>query len=244
MHRHDDLRRARVARARAAIFALIALPAAAISCATGGTFPGDGTTSSTTASGSTSSTTASTSSTTTTSSSTAMGGSGGTGQGGSGGTGTATGGSGGTGTVSTTTTATGSGGTGGAGPMPCTMPTDCPPPPNACVQATCKFSFCDTSNVALGTVVSQEPNGDCHRETCDGMGHVVNNIFNADAPNDGKACTHDVCTGGVPLHPAKTMGTACNEGGGKLCNGSGVCVPCLADADCGAGKTCVGQQCI
>jgi hypothetical protein len=54
---------------------------------------------------------------------------------------------------------------------------------------------------------------------------LISIIDNLDVPVDGRACTGDVCTNGIPSNPALAYGTTCNENGGQICNGSGTCVP-------------------
>src|SRR5262249_52237997 len=51
-------------------------------------------------------------------------------------------------------------------------------------------------------------------------------------PVDNVTCTDDVCTAGVPSNPPVQSGTMCNQMGGKLCNGNGLCVECLLAPDC------------
>jgi Cys-rich repeat protein len=40
------------------------------------------------------------------------------------------------------------------------------------------------------------------------------------------------------------MGTACSDGGGKVCDGSGHCVECNGSGDCTAPATCQGGMCV
>ena len=68
--------------------------------------------------------------------------------------------------------------------------------------------------------------------------------------DDGKACTDDVCENGVPVSNLKTIGTACTEDGGAVCDGTGECVGCVDDTNCtdpqvcaAATSTCVDPAC-
>jgi hypothetical protein len=82
--------------------------------------------------------------------------------------------------------------------------------------------------------------GDCKQTTCDGSGGTTVAIADADLPVDGNACTADTCAGGVPSNPPLALGTACNQNGGKVCNGSGACVQCNTGAQCASGVCASG----
>jgi hypothetical protein len=48
----------------------------------------------------------------------------------------------------------------------------------------------------------------------------------------------------VPTNPALAAGTPCTEGGGAVCNGSGVCVACVVPANCpGVDTACAARTC-
>ncbi len=62
--------------------------------------------------------------------------------------------------------------------------------------------------------------------------------------DDGNQCTGEVCSAGVPSHPAQPVDTACNQGGGAFCNGAGSCVQCNAPAECpGPDTECQARAC-
>ncbi len=68
--------------------------------------------------------------------------------------------------------------------------------------------------------------------------------------DDGKECTDDVCENDVPVSNPKTIGTACTEDGGTVCDGAGTCVGCIDDTNCtspqvcaSATSTCVDPAC-
>ena len=127
----------------------------------------------------------------------------------------------------------------------CGQPSDCPATGNPCSIATCLNNVCGTSFVAAGTVVTNPVVGDCRSNQCDGNGNVTTDaVDNTDVPaDDGNQCTGESCSGGVPSHPNSATGTACNQGGGTLCNGAGACVQCLAPSDCGADTACQQRTC-
>ncbi len=145
-------------------------------------------------------------------------------------------------TTSTTGGATtGGGGTGGTGGAPCAAeccaPTDCPVPENECVERVCEAGKCDTAAVASGVAVSTQTIGDCQRIVCDGAGATKAIADDADVLDDDKACTIDKCQTGQPKNTPTPAGQACDESGGKKCDGSGACLECLAPSDC-ASKVC------
>jgi hypothetical protein len=136
-----------------------------------------------------------------------------------------------------TTTTTGGGGSGGAGgdvggggSGGCISVTDCPEPPSACEQPLCLSGECGTVPAPVGPLPpAQQDAGDCKDIVCDGLGHgdPVNN--DADLPDDMNDCTIDSCTAGVPLNDPRPLGTTCATG---TCDGSGMCVACITEADC------------
>lgn len=155
-----------------------------------------------------------------------MGGAGGHGHGGTGGT-------------------AGEGGQGGTGGAPqCTTVADCPDPGNECVLRACNNGTCGTSDAPAGTPLAMQTTGDCQVEVCDGMGGTTTSVLDTDAEDDGKSCTADACdAAGMPVHTPLAAGTACNQAGGKICDGNGVCVECAQNADCATG-VCQGGLCM
>jgi len=84
---------------------------------------------------------------------------------------------------------------------------------------------------------------DCKRIVCDGAGHLSEVDDDTDVPVDGKECTADVCTAGVPSNPPLPSGTLCTAG--YVCDGAGNCVGCIDDTTCDDGTYCNGaEQCI
>ena len=126
----------------------------------------------------------------------------------------------------------------------CNAPTDCAGTDTACHTRTCTAGACGVSNAALGAVVVAQAAGDCQKVQCDGAGATMSVPDNTDLPVDNETCTQDVCTVGVPSHPPVTVGTACSEGAGTLCNGAGACDACLVATDCpGVDTECHQRVC-
>ncbi len=122
----------------------------------------------------------------------------------------------------------------------CNVATQCPGTDTECQTRTCSGNTCGANNTAAGTVVAAQTAGDCKQAQCDGAGAIASVNDNADAPaDDGNQCTSEVCTAGVPSHPALASGTACNQMGGTVCDGSGACVvtPAVASTTPADGST-------
>jgi hypothetical protein len=94
----------------------------------------------------------------------------------------------------------------------CNAASDCPGTDDECKKRTCTAGTCGVAFTASGTaLMSQTPN-DCRKSVCDGAGSVVNVPDDTDLPlDDGNACTTEACNAGVPSHPAKADGSACND---------------------------------
>jgi hypothetical protein len=68
--------------------------------------------------------------------------------------------------------------------------------------------------------------------------------------DDGNACTQsDTCLAGVCSGSNAPLATPCTQGGGKVCDGNGLCVACVTpancpgtDTDCSV-RTCTGNAC-
>lgn len=107
----------------------------------------------------------------------------------------------------------------------CTVVANCPGTDTECRTRTCVDGVCGFSYAAVGTLVGSQTAGDCQRLECDGSGGIISVDDNTDVFVDGLQCTNDVCVGGVPSNPPVIAGTPCNQGGGTVCNGAGVCTP-------------------
>jgi hypothetical protein len=123
----------------------------------------------------------------------------------------------------------------------CLTHTSCPGTDTECHMRTCTNGVCGISNAAAGTPLATQMAGDCKRSQCDGQGQSIVVDDNGDVPNDGKACTDDICTSGVPSNPNLASGTSC--GANLMCNGQGACVGCITAANCGTDTTCQTHTC-
>ena len=126
----------------------------------------------------------------------------------------------------------------------CVTPSQCPGTDTACDTRTCTSGTCGHSFTTQGTPTPTQTAGDCHVSQCDGACNIVSAIDNGDVPVDGKQCTGDVCTAGVPSNPPLASGTACNQTGGSVCNGAGTCVQCVVPTTCsGTDTDCQTRTC-
>lgn len=137
----------------------------------------------------------------------------------------------------------GGGGSSGTGSNPCSTVADCPVPSSVCSVPSCEAGVCKATAKPQGTPLPTQPIGDCKKLICDGAGNAVDSADDTDVKSDGKECTTDVCTDGVPSNPQKPAGTACGDGGALACDDHGDCVGCLAPADCGADSECQHPTC-
>ncbi|MEP7121903.1 MAG: hypothetical protein ABJE95_13365 [Byssovorax sp.] len=125
----------------------------------------------------------------------------------------------------------------------CTKDSDCGTG-TACASFTCNAmtNVCSTAFTPKG---QGKPGGgvvgDCMKVTCDGQGGPMQSIDDTNSGDDGKPCTNDICTNGVPSHPFAAAGSSC--GGNAKCDGSGKCVGCNTVADCPADSGCLKYTC-
>ena len=124
----------------------------------------------------------------------------------------------------------------------CVASTDCPGEDSACQTRTCNDNVCGVTLAPAGTPLANQIAGDCSKNVCDGAGGTTSTIDGTDVPIDGKACTVDTCTAGVPANPPLPLDTACNQDGGKVCDASGACVQCNKGSQCASG-VCAGGMC-
>ncbi len=123
----------------------------------------------------------------------------------------------------------------------CTDPaTDCPAPTSSCTPATCTAAGkCGTSQAPKGTACS---NGG--GTVCDDAGNCVACNDSSDCPTPKTVCQVANCAAhacSVTNAPAETT---CDDDGGKVCDGDGVCVACVAPTDCPASTTvCAAPAC-
>ncbi|MEP7123035.1 MAG: hypothetical protein ABJE95_19060, partial [Byssovorax sp.] len=131
----------------------------------------------------------------------------------------------------------------------CVTASTCPGMDTQCQTRTCVANMCGFSFAASGTPTAAQTAGDCQKNQCNGAGAIVAVADNTDLPVDGNQCTSDVCTAGVPSNPPTASGSACAQGNGTLCNGSGQCVQCVTASTCPGmdtqcqTRTCVASMC-
>ena len=135
------------------------------------------------------------------------------------------------------------GGTAGAGGLQCIHPFDCPGADTDCVKRTCTAGRCGKGPVPAGTPTSEQMSGDCMRQVCDGLGGARLVVDDLDVPGSGSSCTDATCVAGSLFSSPSAAGAPCDQGGGKVCDGLGHCVGCVASAQC-AGGVCVNNACI
>lgn len=150
-----------------------------------------------------------------------------------------------------------------AGPTPtptpipgCTIPADCPPTGNECVDSTCNAGVCGTENLNITHVMSTgQTNGDCQVKVCDGSGGITSIDDAGDVPVSSTACKVPACIGPPPLHAeliVAATGTDCsadNNPPNHVCGDTsepavaGKCVECNTNADCTGPAVCSGFIC-
>lgn len=110
----------------------------------------------------------------------------------------------------------------------------------SCVNQECKPVFAPNGQLASATL--QKP-GDCQKIVCDGSGKTQSVTDNADIPDDGNACTENICAAGLPKTTNLPQGTTC--GINLVCNAAGQCLGCLTAADCpGTEDACKQRSCV
>ncbi len=125
---------------------------------------------------------------------------------------------------------------------------------NQCPLDTfCQDNFCDNAtksckvnNTANGAVLpnGQQAAGDCQQLQCNGNGGTKSVADNNDLPaDDGKQCTSETCSNGMPQHPPKATNTVCNQGGGFFCDNAGNCVECNMATQCTVPPECQHATC-
>lgn len=116
----------------------------------------------------------------------------------------------------------------------CTSPAQCGTS-TFCLTRTCTGGNCGVSYTTNGTALpsGDQVTGDCQQLQCNGTGGTKSVAYNSDVPPDEpNDCTTESCSTGTPVHPPKTINTACSSLGGAYCDGSGTCVDCNTAAQC------------
>ena len=110
---------------------------------------------------------------------------------------------------------------------------DCPANLAECLVWTCDPTMnCAAAQVPDGTPANLQTAGDCQKDVCT-QGAPVHQDDDTDTEDDGQTCTVDTCAAGMVQHDPASVGTACTENDGKVCDGAGTCVECnVDDPDC------------
>ncbi|APR87432.1 hypothetical protein A7982_12781 [Minicystis rosea] len=126
----------------------------------------------------------------------------------------------------------------------CVTAATCPGQDTACKTRTCVAGMCGTTFATVGTPAGTPVAGDCKKSQCDGSGNLVNVADDTDIPEDGNACTNDLCNSGTPSHTFSLAGTPC-AAGTATCNGAGECSGCVTSTDCpGTDTECRARACV
>jgi hypothetical protein len=150
--------------------------------------------------------------------------------------------------VSVNTACTQNGGSycdGASACVQCTAAAQCPGVDSECAARVCNAGACSVAYTAAGTPLASQTAGDCQELQCNGSGGTVSVNRNDDVPaDDGNSCTDEACDAGSPTHPPRPANTACAQNGGSVCDASGSCVGCNADAQCPpAANECATPRC-
>jgi hypothetical protein len=125
----------------------------------------------------------------------------------------------------------------------CNNATDCGTN-TECRTFSCNSHVCGTTDLPSGSVLATQTAGDCVERQCGANATIVNVTAPTDIPaTDNNQCTNEVCVGQTPTHAPTSAGVACNQNGGKVCDGSSACVACVAASDCGANTECTTYSC-
>lgn len=127
----------------------------------------------------------------------------------------------------------------------CTTPADCPLADLECAKKTCVGGKCGVFFVPKGTATGPQTDGDCKRRECNGEGLAVIAPDPSDTPKTSTDCGMMVCVGAEPTLSPYPAGFGCSSGGGRVCNGAGMCVQCNTGSDCpGTDTSCSSRTCI
>lgn len=129
----------------------------------------------------------------------------------------------------------------------CVDASDCSGDDTECRVRACDAGTCGFTNTPQGTPVTNQTDGDCKKNVCDGNGGVETEIDDSDVPTAAE-CREAFCTDGVASTPPKDKGAMCDgTDDGTACYGDGTCVAISCtddvkggdetDVDCG-GDTC------
>ena len=133
------------------------------------------------------------------------------------------------------------------GCVQCVGPADCThlPEDDECQTRTCNNGMCGQGFSPAGTLVNEteQTAGDCSVVVCDGNGGNVAANDDSDVPDDQNDCTIDDCSNGAPSNSPTLANSPCGVDGVLYCDGSGSCVDCTADSQCGIDTFCRQHLC-
>ncbi|HEY3666961.1 MAG TPA: hypothetical protein VGL19_13200 [Polyangiaceae bacterium] len=127
----------------------------------------------------------------------------------------------------------------------CATAADCPAlSDRVCAYATCIDGVCGEDQLAEGTFVAVAGLPSCLALRCDAKGFAEGVLDTSNVP-PSSGCMQNVCTASFTLskEPVAAGAPCTSPGGGKRCDGSGSCVACIEDADCGAAQFCNQHSC-
>lgn len=106
-------------------------------------------------------------------------------------------------------------------------------------SATCPRAtngLCTFEQVAAGTRLATQTEGDCSARVCNRQGEVTSIDDDEELPDgDGNDCTEDSCSGGAARYQAEPPGAHCAQDSGIVCDGEGACVECILPSQCESG---------
>ena len=129
---------------------------------------------------------------------------------------------------------------GGTAPQ-CTSAANCPGQDTECQKRTCEAGVCGFVYAPQYTPISQQKQGDCFTDVCDGAGGIVPVYDGNDAPIPPTQCVFSYCgADGMPQFELSPLGYPCNENGGTFCDGAGQCI--TGGGQCMSGFDCPGED--
>jgi len=128
----------------------------------------------------------------------------------------------------------------------CIVADDCDGTSTFCQEITCIGNVCGVSNAPIGLPLPlfDQTDNDCQELACDGAGQTTAIEDAADLPlSDGNDCTAEACTNGLAAFPDLPIDTSCDQDGGTVCDGAGICVECNNATQCTGAGQCEVETC-
>jgi hypothetical protein len=105
----------------------------------------------------------------------------------------------------------------------CVTAMDCPGTGNECDVAICDGGHCGHAFVPAGTPTSQQTQGDCLLNICDGSGGATVKPDDSDTYPAPGECWGSICVEGATNFNPLPFGSSCRDGIG-FCDGQGHCI--------------------